>query len=346
MAEHPEKKAKQPKAKIQIQTRKPEKRGIFANIGSDRAKEIHPLRDILNFPAGSSENSVLASQTSENLDSQSGNDLDSQIKQSLDNQTKQIGYPNRETADIQTDVSGYPNADFLDSKIAKNENRIAKKTPNLDSKIAKSKNLDSQNESELSGWAKYDRKRKSKGVFLRTSDDITKRFKQFCIENEWDFSYGTELAWNKLMTDLDSQKNAPLDSLIALDDRRLKMMYKSKPVIINLYLRYNAVFNELAGDQSKGKWTARWTPRDDEAAAKFNDLKPAIIELGILQTQTNKGFGQGKIQTFKYYAEEIEKVLLSGVSDEMLETILQYHRQIWRNLTKREVDLGFLEEIG
>ena len=143
------------------------------------------------------------------------------------------------------------------------------------------------------------------------------------------------------MSDLDIQTDIGLDSLIALDDRRLKMLFKTKPSIINLYLRYNSIFNELSGS----KWAAKWSPRDDETAGKYNEVLISIVELGIIHTQLNKGIGAGKIQTFKYYTDEIEKVLISGVSDEMLETILQYHRQMWKNTTNREIDLEFLSEI-
>ena len=72
------------------------------------------------------------------------------------------------------------------------------------------------------------KKRKAKGIFLRTEDSLTKKFKQFCIEKKWDFSYGTEIAWNKLMNDLDIQTEGDLDSLIALDDRRLKIIYMNQ----------------------------------------------------------------------------------------------------------------------
>src|SRR5437868_15340716 len=105
------------------------------------------------------------------------------------------------------------------------------------------------------------------------------------------------------MNDLDIQTDSNLDIWIAQDDRRLKMMFKCKPFIINLYLRYNSIFNELSTRQEK-KWTARWSPRDDEAGQRYNDISPAIVELGILQTQLNKGFGESRIQTFKYYTDE------------------------------------------
>jgi hypothetical protein len=277
----------------------------------------------------------------ENLDSQ--NDSIGYPKQNiLAIQSEITGYPNSETLDSQIKNIGNPKTETLDSLIAKDESRISKKTKNLDIQISKDDNLDIQIEEKKTDWKKYEVKRLAKGVFLRTNDDLTKRFKQFCIGKDWDFSYGTELAWNKLMTDLDIQTSSDLDSLIALDNRRLIMMFKTKPFIINLYLAYNSVFNEISDAKTKGKWSVRWTPRDDEAAFRFNDVEPQIIELGIIQTQMNKGFGQSKIQTFKYYLDEIEKVLTSGISEEMLTTILEYHRQLWKNTTKKEVDLSFL----
>lgn len=377
-----EKKEKPTKQKIQIQTRKPEKRGIFANLGSGRDKNEHPLREILNFPApppeDNQETDYRISNTSESgypneeiLDIQNrtigypnpqqpdiqDNNFGYPTPNTLDSQKSEIGYPNKKTPDNQLNISGYPGNNSLDiqtknlgyptgeiadSKISKDKSGISGDDQNLDSKISGKKISDSQKSKEKRNWQKYEKKRKSKGVFLRTGDEITRKFKQFCIAHDWDFSQGTELAWNKLMNDLDIQSGADLDSLIAQDDRRLKMLYKTRPFIINLYLRYNSVFNELSGANGK-TWPVRWSPRDDEAAARYNDLPPAIVELGILQTQIQKGFGSGRIQTFKYYTEEIEKVLASGVSDEMLSTILSYHRQIWTNQTGREIDLSFLD---
>ena len=310
--------------KIEIKTREPKKRDIFANLGRDRDKSFHPVREILDFPSRAEETEH------KSLDSQRQNDVLSD--------EKIIGYPNNEKLDSQTINPGYPADEKLDSLIAKKGVWIAKDSEGLDSNISKSKNLDSQKSEKAGKWKKYEKKRKGKGIFLRTEDVLTKKFKQFCIEKGWDFSYATELAWNKLMTDLAIQTDTDLDSLIALDDRRLKMLFKTKPSIINLYLRYNSIFNELSGAIGKGKWAAKWSPRDDEAAGKYNDIPTAVVELGIIHTQLNKGIGAGKIQTFRYYIDEIEKVLISGVSDEMLETILQYHRQMWKNTTHREVD--------
>lgn len=347
-----EKKPNPEKSKIQIQTRKPEKRGIFDNIGNNREKNDHPLREILNFPDPQISESQEPQLWLSSLDS-TGNPanqtLDSQNKftenpnqEKLDSQNIIPGNPSKNTSAIRSIFTGDPNLKILDSKISKQTSRLSKNETNLDSKISENKNLDIQNTEKKHNWQKYEKTRKSKGVFLRTNDEITKKFKQFCIGQDWEFSEGTEIAWSRLMDDLAIQNIDSLDSLIAQDDRRLKMLYKTKPLIINLYLRYTAAFNEIS--QGSGKnWNAKWLPRDDNAAYKYNDLEPSIVELGILQTQIQKGFGSSRIQTFKYYIDEIEKVLNSGVTDEMLETILNYHRQIWKNQTGKDVDLSFLE---
>ncbi len=258
--------------------------------------------------------------------------------------TETTGYPEGHNMDIHSDIIGYPTDTDKDILISKNEKRISNKQKSLDIQISKEPSPDIQTDPKKANWKKYEPQRRAKGVFLRTNDDLTVRFKQFCIGKGWDFSYGTELAWNKLMSDLDIQTSGDLDSLIALDNRRLTMMFKSKPFIINLYLAYNSIFNEISDRTTKGKWAARWSPRDDEAAVRYNEIHPNIVELGIIQTQMNKGFGQSKIQTFKYYIDEIEKVLSSGVTDELLGTILGYHRTVWKNTTKREVDLSFLDK--
>lgn len=328
---------------LEIKTRTPEKRGIFDNLGNDRTKDRHPLRDILDFPA---QHNAADSQHLDNQNQTAAIAKDENFgypnNSGLGSQSKEISYPNNEKTDSQANTIGNPSDQNLDSKIAQNESRLSKKSISLDSKIAEDKKTDSQTDVKKGSWAKYDNRRKSKGIFLRTNEEITKRFKQFCIEKEWDFSHGTEVAWNKLMTDLDIQTSKGLDSLIALDDRRLKMLYQTKPFIINLYLRYNSIFNELSSASAKSKWSARWTPRDDEAAKKYNDIDIRIIELGIIQTQTNKGIGQGRIQTFKYYVDEIENCLLAELNSETIDTILNYHRQVWQRWTGREIDLNFL----
>lgn len=352
------------KARFEVKKRTPkEKPNFFQNIPSMK----HPLAEILDFPKHTSNEPD--SQTGEHLLSK-GSELDYPNSTNSDSQIELIGYPNLWSLDSQTSdsgdpstialdsqpsadgnpnqefldsqvvKSGYPTNENLDSKISKTGDWIAKKGKDLDSKISKKPESDSQKPEGKGKWEKYDKSRKRKGIFLRTGDEITKKFKQYCIENDWDFSHGTEIAWNKLMSDLDSQPTGSLDSLIALDDRRLRMLYKSKPLIINLYLAYNTIFNEFAG--GKSVWKSRWTPRDDEAAQKYNESEISLIELGIIQTQMNKGIGQGRIQTFKYYTDEIDNFLQAEINQETAKTILAVNRKMWKNQMGREIDLSFL----
>ena len=309
-------KPKKPRFEVKKRPSK-EKPDYFQNIPSMK----HPLAEILDFPPAQPDPSV-----PEGIE---------ETADFSDSQTRNSGYPNETILDSQKLKKGYPKAEILDSNIAKEPDRIAKQPSELDSKLSKNKTLDSQKQKNEGNWTKYDKKRKKKGIFLRTEDDITKRFKQFCISNDWDFSHGTEIAWNKLMRDLDSPPTSDLDSLIALDDRRLKMLFKTKPSIINLYLGYNRIFNEFG--TSKTPWKVKWSPRDDAAAMVYNETDLRIIELGIIQTQFNKGFGSGRIQTFKYYADEIENVRESGIGEETIEAVLTYHRKMWANQTGREV---------
>jgi hypothetical protein len=85
-----------------------------------------------------------------------------------------------------------------------------------------------------------------------------------------------------------------VDGKKAHNDRRLNSLWKTQPRIINLYLAYNPVFNEKT----------KWNVRDDDAGLPFNNVDIRIVEMGIIQTQANKGF-TGKINSFSYYVPEI-----------------------------------------
>lgn len=234
---------------------------------------------------------------------------------------------------------GQPIYDESDVSTPKNKTRTPKPATRLDAQAPKSQNTDARRKE----WdAKYDSKRSTDRLAIRPDREILKKIKIFCVEKNLKLTEFIEIACLRFI-ELDAQAADNSGVLTPLDDGRLMKMYKSKPFIINLYLRYNAIFNEISSADGK-KWSARWNPRDDEAGVRFNELPPMVIELGIIQTQIQKGIGSGKIQTFKYYTEEIQKVVDSGVSDEVLSTLLIYHRSVWRNQTGREVDLSFLEE--
>jgi hypothetical protein len=246
----------------------------------------------------------LAIQNITNLDSQ-----ENELRISKDNKT------------------GYPNSKSLDILIAAKPVRIAKERQLPAIKISKDQTLDIQKKLKTGKWEKYDKTRNRKGIFLRTDEEITKQFKMFCINNDLEFSQATELAWMRFMESLDIQTPPSLDILIAHDDRRMMISWKTKGHIINLYLRYNSILN------TKTKWTVR----DDEKSFHLNEFDSRVIELGIIQTQFQKGF-KGKINSFSYYLNEIDNFNELGMNGEVLDTMLKINRQRWQQATGKVFD--------
>jgi hypothetical protein len=244
---------------------------------------------------------------------------------SLDSQTTQ----NRLSKD---NLTGYPKPQSLDSLIAKEETWLSKKTHRPAIKLSKEISLDSQISSKPAKWSKYDKTRNRKGIFLRTDDELTKQFKKFCIDNDLEFSQATELAWVQFMERLAIQTTPSLDSLIAHDDRRMMISWKTKGHIINLYLRYNLFFNPKS----------RWNVRDDEKGNQFNNVDLRVVELGIIQTQFQKNF-KGKINSFGYYENEINNFAELGMNEEVLNTMLKINRQRWQQATGKVIDYSEFE---
>jgi hypothetical protein len=184
--------------------------------------------------------------------------------------------------------------------------------------------------------------RQSKGTRIQYATRIRKELKHefdvFCTTEgifQQDF---IELAgisyienYRQQLADL-TDKSA---SNLALDDLRLITLWKTKPAIINLYLGYNSIFNEKT----------KWSTRDDDAGVALNDYDLKLIELGILQTHSNRGYGGGgKINSFSYYLPEIRNFAELEMGVETLNTMLQINRQRWKQATGREVDLNFLSQ--
>lgn len=345
-----------------------EKPNFFQNIPSFQ----HPLAEILNFPSENNGNSVennpsgsikqetsghpenikQDTQTTNNHDTQYINNLDTQTISNTDTQNKinmdtsqelNLDTQHTKIKTLKTKNFGQPEFDSNGAEAPKNITNAPRKIKDTSAPTPKSKKVvHSKNED----WRKYEKTRSTVRVNLHIDKEIDKKVRKYCFidaDPKVELREFYERAAVHLLDLLDTQKVGSLSAETPLDDRRLKMMYKTKPFIINLYLRYNTIFNEMASSSGK-KWTARWTSRDDESATRYNELPATIIELGILQTQIQKGFGSSRIQTFKYYIDEIENVLSSGISDEMLDTIVQYHRQIWYKQTGREIEFDFLKD--
>jgi hypothetical protein len=123
---------------------------------------------------------------------------------------------------------------------------------------------------------------------------------------------------------------------IALEDRRQKIFYKTNALIINLFREYNKIFNSQTD----------WKPKDDAVGVKYNDVDLRVIEIGIIQTQSNilEGESDTKPERFKYYTREIDKFNSLGYSDQLLDAILTTNRKRWKEITGREVNLSFLNK--
>ena len=314
-----------------------------------RLEDLNNIKkDSIEFPTLNelgTQQIMIGNPTDEKLETQPTK-VGNPTKLGLGTQQKKLGNPTDEILGSQPEEVGNPIEKKLGTNAPNQEGWVPNSSPELGTNVPKNKKLGTQQLKTTEEYRKYEKARPTTSLHIRAESSIVKRAQHFIIENKKEVPTMRdffELAATKLMDEFGNPTNLELGTNPPIDDRRLKMLYKTKPFIINLYLRYNSIFNELAESGGK-KWAARWSPRDDESAHRYNEVPPAIVELGILQTQVQKGFGSSRIQTFKYYIDEMEKVLASGVSDEMLTTILQYHRQLWKNQTGREVDLKFLED--
>src|ERR1044072_1845612 len=165
---------------------------------------------------------------------------------------------------------------------------------------------------------KGDRHRGDKVPFNnRLSAETVNRIKHFCVDHGLEQQEFAELAAIHFMDTVDSQKSAKPDSKIALDDRELMMLFKTNPIIINLYLQYNS--------------ENRWKPADDYEGLRYNDKDIRLIEVGIIQTQFNARFK--KINSFKYYTTEIDIALETPLAEETIEVMLKHARRRWEAAT-------------
>jgi hypothetical protein len=263
-------------------------------------------------------------------------------------QNLQTGQPKNTPLDAQINNSEHPNTKLLGVKTPKKGIQTPKDSDALDAQTPSPEKLDTQkNQKNRYDYRKYEAARSTVRINLHIDREIDKKVRQYCLIDahpKVDLKDFYERGALMLLEYLDTQKQKGLGVEAPLDDRRMKMLYKTKPFVINLYLAYNTIYNEIVGKSSPSRWKGKWTAKDDDLGRTYNDIDARIVELGILQTQTNKGFdiNGSKIQTFKYYTDEIEKCIAADVGTETLDVVLNYHRQVWKKLTNREVDLSFL----
>jgi hypothetical protein len=187
----------------------------------------------------------------------------------------------------------------------------------VDSKLARRRAVASHRRRKVDS-RKGDRHRGEKVPFNnRLNVDIVNRIRHFCVDHNLEQQEFTELAAIHFMEVVDSHKAKVVDSMLALDDRDLMILFKTGPSIINLYLRYNP--------------ENRWKPADDYDGVRYNGKDIRLIEVGIIQTQFNARFK--KINSFKYYATEIDIALETPLADETIEVMLKHARKRWEEAT-------------
>jgi hypothetical protein len=354
---------------------------FMQNLRAFPSLSSHPVDDLLGFSKeennldtqnqiiSDTQNTIsLGTQITANLDNQTSINLDTQNNSHfapedlhfeqptnliLDSQISSIdtlkqnnsGNSDKSFLDYQSNNSEQPEEKTLVIQAPEKEIRAPKSKTELGVRALAEKSLGTQKHEKLKyDYRKYEKNRSTVRVNLHIDKEIDRKVRQYCLIDSHpkvDLKDFYERAALHLLDYLDTQKISDLGAEAPLDDRRLKMLYKTKPFVINLYLAYNTVYNQIVGKSAPTKWKGKWTAKDDELGQTYNEIDPRIVELGILQTQTNKGFDASgsKIQTFKYYTDEIEKCITADVSGPTLDVVLTYHRQVWQKLTGREIEL-------
>jgi hypothetical protein len=172
-------------------------------------------------------------------------------------------------------------------------------------------------------------------VHVRLDKDLWQQTRVFAAENGLELSQMVELALTRFIEKSGDTEKELAGINIPLEDRRLKIFYKTDSRIVYLFREYNKIFNPQTD----------WRPKDDAVGVKYNSVDLRVIEIGIIQTQSNilENKSDTKVERFKYYTREIDKFIATGYSDQLLEAILTTNRRRWAEITGRDIDLSFLE---
>ena len=357
---------KQPKndesPKFVVKKRVPkEKQNFFQNIPDikSRLSHPHPLAEVFDFSASKAEEQNAKTDLDSQIESQTISKeeilgypnikiLDSQNalsdypnSETLDSQIDSTGYPNIEKLDSQSSAFGQPKLENLDSNLSKEVIWIAKQSENLDISISKEISSDSQKSRKTDSkgkWKKYDKKRSTASVFIRADEELINEVKHFNVEQKLDMREFFELSARRYIDSFGNPNTEDLASNIALEDRRMMIMFKTKPSIINLFREYNRILTP----------NSEWKPKDDAVGIKYNDIDLRIVEIGIIVTQTNiiENEADTQVSRFKYYTREIDKMATIGFSPETLDVMIQTYRKRWSELAKKTLDLSFLDKEG
>src|SRR5215204_3054484 len=152
--------------------------------------------------------------------------LDTQNLESLDTQT--IDVQTLKFTDLGQPESKTLSAEAPELKVNAPRKIKAKGAPAPKSeKVLHPKNED---------WRKYDKARSTVRVNLHVDKEIDKKVRKYCFidaEPKVELREFYERAAVHLLNFLDTQNLGSLSAETPLDDRRLKMMFKTKPFIIN-----------------------------------------------------------------------------------------------------------------
>lgn len=144
-------------------------------------------------------------------------------------------------------------------------------------------------------------------VSLWPDADILEQVKQFCHVRRITYSQFFELAAVKFMESTGT-KNLDLGARYSAQIDDLDLKPDLDETIINLFEFWTTAYNRQEtkrGPVAKLKWSRR----DSEHAAEFRDIDPRIVELGIIQTLSQKQPGSGPIRSFGYYVPEIRNMV-------------------------------------
>ncbi len=299
---------------------------LFRNRGADKHSEFADSIDEKDAAEKIQHSSNIEQPDQEYLDTQSLN-----TKAPNENLP---GRPNKSSLDTRLDSFEHSSDRNLVALTPKIEFNAPKLKGNSDSS-ALNENLSGH--SEKNNWRKYEKNRSTVRVNLHINREIDKQVRQYCLidaDPKIELKEFYERAAINLLGVLDTQKQTNPGAETPLDDRRMMLTSKSKAFLINLYLTYNSIFNPKS----------KWTIRDDEAGARFNDIDYRIIELGIIQTHFNRAFRPGKINSFQYYVNQIEEMLTIEFSEETLQAMITINRTRWQKSSGKQIDLSFLEK--
>lgn len=293
-------KAKQDTPKFVVKKReKKVQPDYFKNVTPFR----HPVSDLLehsNAPEildtqgeifGHSENSI----------------LDTQKTVTDTPKTEKIRHSEKLPLDTQIIFSEQPNKIDLSANAPKTVNEAPKKDKVLSAKTLKVKNLDTQKKYD---YKQYDAKRSTVRINLHLDKGLDQRVREYCVKANprLELKEFFELA---ALQFLGTQKESGLSANAPLDDLKL-MIYKTKPSIINLYLK-------ISGN-------SKWKINDDAKASAYNEIDLQIIELGMLQTLGNKTTN-AKINSFAYFIPEIDQWIQTNPSGEILSEMVKHYRR-------------------